>query len=163
MTRAGKVDVRHLVESKAYLRYDITNQVMYVLVLAEPGVSAVVSRHDAWAAINSIYYKVFTGYSTNDAYQPNFAWVDRGYDGNNNHAKGFEASFRITPGEYQIIIHLKVIDDVECETPATAGLKAGIDLFVVTEYSWAGLAALLTCFGAFAFFKKRSFQRIRSK
>jgi len=155
MTRAGKVGAHHPVESKAYLRYDITNQVMYVLVLAEPGISAIVSRGDAWAAINFIYHKVFTGYSINDANQPNFAWVGREYDGNNNHAKGFEASFRIAPGDYQIIIHLKVLDDGECETSATAGLKAGIDLFVVPEYQWAGLAALLSCFGAFVLFKKR--------
>jgi hypothetical protein len=163
MTRAGKVDARHPVESKAYLRYDITNQVMYVLVLTEPGILAKVSPGDAWAAINSIHHKVFTGYSINNAYQPNFAWVDRGFDGNNNHAKGFEASFRIAPGEYQIIIHLKVIDEGECETSATAGLKAGIDLFVVPEYPWAGLTALLSCFGALVFFKKRSLPRIRSK
>ncbi len=155
MTRAGKVGAHHPVTSKAYLRYDIANQIMYVLVLKERGVSAIVSRGDAWAAINNIYHKVFTGYSINDDNQPNFAWVRRGYDGNNNHAKGFEASFRIAPGEYQIIIHLKVLDDCECETSVTAGCKAGIDLFVVPEYQWAGLASLLSCFSAFILFKKR--------
>lgn len=156
MTQAGKVDARHPVESKAYLRYDITNQIMYVLVLTEHGIIAKVSAEDAWAAINSIHHKVFTGYSVNDAKQPNFAWVGRGYDGNCNHAKGYEASFKIAPGEYQIIIHLKVIDDGECETSATEGLRAGIELFILPEYQWAGLAALVTCFGAFVLFKRHS-------
>jgi hypothetical protein len=155
MTRAGKVDANHPVESKAYLRYDLTNQVLYVLVLTEPGIPAIVSADDAWAAINGISNKVFTGSSVNDAAQPNFAWVGKGYDGNNNHVKGYEASFSLAPGNYLIILHLAVLDDGECQTSVTQGLKAGIDLFVVPEYQGAGLAAILSCFGAFVVFKKR--------
>ena len=75
MTRAGIVDANHPLESKAYLRYDPVTQTMYVLVLTEPGIPAVVSAGDAWAAIDGISNKVFTGSSPNDAAQPNFAWV----------------------------------------------------------------------------------------
>ncbi len=122
---------------------------MYVLVLTEPNIPTLTRSGDAWAAIKQISNKVFTGASVNDATQPNFAWIDRGYDGNNNHALGYEASFRLAQGNYHLIIHLKVLDDGECETSATAGLKCGIDLFVVPEYPLAGLAVLLSCFGAF--------------
>jgi hypothetical protein len=161
MTRAGMVDANHPVESKVYLRYDITNQVLYVLVLAEPGIPAIVSVGDAWAAINDISSKVFTGASVNDATQPNFAWVGQGYDGNNAHALGYEASFSLAPGNYLIILHLEVFDDGETQTSATEGLKAGIDLFVVPEYLYGGIAAMAACFGGFAVFKSRS--SIRAK
>jgi hypothetical protein len=155
MTRAGKTGPNHPIESKAYLRYDPTTQIMYVLVLTEQDIPALTRSGDAWAAINIISNKVFTGASGNDATQPNFAWIDKSYDGNNNHARGYEASFSLAPGNYHIIIHLQVLDDGECETSATAGLKCGIDLFVVPEYPLAALAVLLSCFGAFAVFKKR--------
>jgi hypothetical protein len=156
MTRAGKTGPDHPIESKAYLRYDPTTQIMYVLVLAEQDIPALTKSDDAWAAINVISNKVFTGSSVNDATQPNFAWIQRGYDGNDKHALGYEASFRLAQGNYHIIIHLQVLDDGECETSATAGLKCGIDLFVVPEYPLAALAVLLSCFGAFAVFKKRN-------
>lgn len=157
MTRAGKVDARHPIESKAYLRYDPATQIMYVLVLTQPGIPAVIKADDAWAAINGISHKVFTGASVNDATQPNFAWVEKGYDGHNNHAKGYEASFRLAQGNYQIIIHLKVLDDGECETSATQGLKCGIDLFVVPETPiFTTLIGTLAAGGAFLAYKKRS-------
>jgi len=163
MTRAGDVDPNHPLESKAYLRYDISNQVLYVLVLAEPGIPAIVSEGDAWAAIDDISNKVFTGSSVNDATQPNFAWVERSYDGDSNHALGYEASFSLAPGDYLIIIHIDVFDDGEFQTSATEGLKTGIELFILPEYGLAGLAALLSCFGAFVLFKKRDSLAVRLK
>jgi len=153
MFRAGKDDVHHPIESKVYLRYDPATQIMYVLVLAEPGVPALVRPSDAWVKIDSIG-KVVSGFSINDAIQPNFAWVGRGYDGKSWHARGFEASFLLPRGEYTVHIHLQVYDDCESQTSRT--LKAGLDLFVVPEYELAGLAALFSCFGAFILFKKRS-------
>jgi hypothetical protein len=68
-------------------------------------------------------------------------------------ARGFEASFMLPRGEYTIHVHLTVFDDCELQTSRT--LKAGLPLFAVPEYELAGLAAMLSCFGAFIIFKKR--------
>ena len=157
MTRAGIVDANHPLESKAYLRYDPATQIMYVLVLTEPGIPAIVSTGDAWAAIDDISNKVFTGASVNDANQPNFAWVGQSYDGNSNHALGYEASFSLAQGNYLIILHIQVYDDGETQTSATAGLKAGIDLFVVPETAvFTTLIGVLAAGGAFLAYKKRA-------
>lgn len=157
MTRAGIVDANHPLESKAYLRYDPGAQILYVLVLTETEIPAIVSAGEAWAAINEISNKVFTGASVNDANQPNFAWVGQGYDGNSNHAKGYEASFSLAPGDYEIILHIEVFDDGETQTSATAGLKVGINLFVVPETAvFTTLIGTLAAGGVFLAYKKRS-------
>jgi hypothetical protein len=59
MYRAG--DSTKPLESKAYLRYDCSTQTLYVLVLTEPNVPAIVSAEDAWAAINIISNKTYNG------------------------------------------------------------------------------------------------------
>ncbi|MBI4670996.1 MAG: hypothetical protein HY741_04935 [Chloroflexi bacterium] len=82
------------VTAKAYLRYDCVNQVMYVLVLAEPGHTVDNSPEDQWAAINSNSNKVYDGSS------PDFAYVMAG-----STRRGYEASFGIVPGSYTIDIH----------------------------------------------------------
>jgi len=156
MTRAGQVNDNHPLESKAYLRYDADTETMYVLVLTESGVSAVVSNGDAWAAINTISNKVFTGAST-----PNFAWVGQGYDSNSAHALGYEASFHLAIGEYLIILHLQVLDTGSYETSATAGLKAGIDLFAAPETAFG--TTIISIFAAVAVFAGIRHYRSRTK
>ncbi len=98
------------VESKLYLRYDCATGTMYALVLAVEGVPVQVQPDDAWIAINGINNKVVTGHSSN------FAWVDQGYDGNNDHARGWEGSFSIAPGSYLLWAHANVYDDGGSQT-----------------------------------------------
>jgi hypothetical protein len=161
MYRAGFDTMK--VESKVYMRYDPATEIMYVLVLTEPGIPAIielddpeypVGPDDAWLAINHISNKMVSGTSINDAVQPNFAWVGQNYDGDNTHALGYEASFILARGEYEVIIHIQVYDDYESQTSRT--LRAGLDLFVVPEYALGSLIALGACFAGFAVFKKRS-------
>jgi hypothetical protein len=121
MHRGGKVTKP--IESKAYLRYDCAAQTAYVLVLAEPGVPGLVGAYGgtSWVAINTIINKVVSDGSGNDGTPPDFAWVGRGYDGNQTHARGYEASFHLTPGDYGIILHMDVRDSGATQTSATPG------------------------------------------
>jgi hypothetical protein len=61
MYRAGMSSMP--IESNASLRYDCNTGIMYVLVMTVPGVPVLVSPTDAWAAINSVSNKVYTGNS----------------------------------------------------------------------------------------------------
>jgi len=112
MYRAG--DSTKPLESKAYLRYDCSTQTLYVLVLTEPNVPAIVSAEDAWAAINIISNKTYNGNDDGGAL-PNFAWVNS----NGTHALGYEAAFKLAQGSFTIIIHIQVYDDNESQTSAT--------------------------------------------
>jgi hypothetical protein len=76
----------------------------------------------SWAAINTITNKVVNDKSGNDGTPPDFAWVGRGYDGNQAHVRGYEASFRLAPGDYGIILHMDVWDAGATQTSATPGL-----------------------------------------
>jgi len=113
MYRAFKPDMP--VETTLYLRYDCYAGVMYALVYTA-GDWPVLVDGDEWFAVGGINNKV----SFID-----FAWVDQGYDGNSNHAKGWEASFSISPGSYAIWAHTN-IDDGGLQTSGTE--KAGISL-----------------------------------
>ncbi len=129
MFRAG--DPTKPVESNASLRYDCNTGIMYVLVMTVPGVPALVSPTDAWAAINSVSNKVYTGNSGNGSTPPAFVWVGQGYDGNSSHAQGYEAAFSIAPGNYTIIIHIAV-DDGGKQTSATTGFpQTGVPLEII--------------------------------
>jgi hypothetical protein len=110
MYRAGGPD--KIVESKLYLRYDCITNTMYVLVLVQPGVVGYIDSlaTTAWVAINTNSNKVVNELSGNDGIPPDFAWIDRGYDGDNWHVRGFEASFYIVPGTYNILASLHVLD-----------------------------------------------------
>lgn len=110
------------VESRAYLRYNCTLGIMYVLVLTEPGVVGYIDPlvQTAWVAINSQNNKVVTENSGNDMIPPDFAWVDRGFDGNPQHVHGYEASFLISPGSYNIIFHIDIFDGAS-QTSASPG------------------------------------------
>lgn len=113
MIRAGGLGGQTTVESKLYLRYDCTNEVMYALVLVEPGVQALTQADDAWIAIDGNNNKVtFT----------RFEWV---YDANDVPI-GYEASFSLPlkdqtarTGSYYLLAHIQVFDDGESQTSAT--------------------------------------------
>jgi hypothetical protein len=124
MYRAG--DSTKPLESKAYLRYDCSTQTLYILVLTEPNVPAIVSAEDAWAAINIIQNKTYNG-NDNGGALPNFAWVSS----NGTHALGYEAAFNLAQGSFTIIIHIQVYDDDESQTSATDGFpQNGVPLVI---------------------------------
>lgn len=120
MYRAGKPNKP--LESKLFLRYDCTKQVMYALVLVEPGAVGYIdsSASTAWIAINANNNKVVNELAGNDGVPPDFAWVGRGYDGGQWHVLGYEASFPIRPGSYIIMAHINIWD-ARAQTSATTG------------------------------------------
>lgn len=121
MYRAG--NPAKIVESKLYLRYDCSENVMYALVLEETPAEAELSADDAWIAIGLIQDKVVSGNSGNDGVPPDFSWVYNGED-----LVGYEASFAIDEGTYNIIAHLNVYDDSESQTSRTN--KDGLALVI---------------------------------
>lgn len=148
MYRAGKDD--KAVESKLYLRYDPPTETVYLLVLTEPGVPGLKLPADAWAAIDGISNKRVNGNSGNDGIPPDFAWVNP----INENVDGFEASFNLALGEYELIVHIQVFDDQEAQTSKT--LIPNIELFIIPETIVATtLVATLAAGGVFYFRKKR--------
>lgn len=148
MYRAG-IPTKPL-ESKLYLRYSCKTMKMYSLVLVEPGHVGYIDPLAAtsWIAISSLYRKVVNEYSGNNGIAPDFAWVGRGFDGNQSHVLGYEASFPITMGSYVILAHLGIWD-VCGQTSATIGSpSAGPPLVVpdcsvgVESATWGSVKAL---------------------
>ncbi len=84
--------------------------ILYVLVLANQSLPGVKSDDDAWVKITGVSGNIVDGGDAppNGA-QPEFAWIGAGYDGNLNHVRGYEASFVLAPGSYEIQIHLEVV------------------------------------------------------
>ena len=151
MYRAG--DPTKPLESKLYLRYDCSTHTMYALVLAQPGIpcvaDAVGSGATSWIAIDAINNKVVSSQSGDDGVAPDFAYIDVGFDGDSGHARGYEASFPLAEGTYQIVTHVNVIDGGEAQTSATEGHPhSGPELIVTcpplpTESStWSGVKVL---------------------
>ncbi len=121
MYRAGNPNKP--VESKAYLRYDCSTGTMYVLVLMEPTSIGYIDplAQTAWVAINAQNNKVVTENSGDDGIPPDFQWIGQGYDGDPQHVRGYEASFSIAAGSYNIIFHIDVIDPSGAQTSASPG------------------------------------------
>lgn len=144
MYRAAKEDLGNKpspIESKLYVRYDIDSATVYLLVKTEPGVTAILSAADAWAAIDGVGNKVVTGNSGNDGVPPDFAWV---YEG--GVLVGYEASFVLAPGTYDLKVHINVQDGGS----QTSGTLSMLQLIVVPE---AGtLFALVSIAGASGLF-----------
>src|SRR3989442_13315191 len=111
------------VESRAYLRYDCTTGTLYVLVLMEPNSVGYIdpNMQTAWVAINAQNNKLVTENSGDDGIPPDFEWVGQGYDGDPQHVRGYEASFTIAPGSYNIIFHIDVLDSSGAQTSASPG------------------------------------------
>lgn len=136
MYRAGNASKK--LEAKAYLRYDCASHTLYVLVLTQPGVTALAQGWEsaAWGAIGTVSNKVYTGNSGNPPTPPQFAWVGLSSDGLT--AQGYEASFIINPGTlaspafYTLIVHVEVFDDSAAQTAATAGFPlSGVQLELI--------------------------------
>ena len=121
MYRAGKSNKP--VESRAYVRYSCATQTLYVLVLMEPGSVGYIdpNAQTAWIAVNNVNNKVVTENSGDDGVPPDFQWIGRGYDGNPQHMRGYEASFSLAPGSYTILFHGDVIDASGAQTSASPG------------------------------------------
>lgn len=112
-----------VLEGKLYLRYDCSTEVMYALVLTVDGVPALVESANTWITIDGINNKVtFIA----------FEWIERNYDGDYTHAKGWEAAFSLPPGSYKIIAHTNVYDDEASQTSSTDRKtdRDGIDLVI---------------------------------
>lgn len=130
------------IESKLYVRYDISTATVYVLVLNQPDVIAILSADNAWVAIDGISNKVVKGNFGNDGVPPDFEWV---YNSDED-LVGYEASFVLTPGTYNIDVHINVQDGGS----QTSGTLSMLQLIVVPE---AGtLFALLSIAGASGLF-----------
>jgi hypothetical protein len=93
---------------------------MYVLIKAEPGIRALISE-DPWVAIDRQNNKVVIGTSGNDGLPPDFMWMSPAYDGDPDHALGYEASFPLAPGTYEVLAHVNVLDEGISQTSATLG------------------------------------------
>jgi opacity protein-like surface antigen len=142
MYRAGNPNKP--VESELYLRYDCVSNTLYALVLNLPDVVGYIDSTavTSWIAIDDNSNKVVNEASGNDGIPPDFAWIDRGYDGDPQHVRGYEASFILYPGSYEIYAHTDIWDN-NTQTSATAGCPhTGLE--IVAEPS-AGEA---TSFGA---------------
>lgn len=132
------------VESKLYLRYNCGQGALYVLVLAVEGVPALVQPADAYVKIAEFgSATIVDGNSGNDGTPPDFAWVDLGYDGDGNHARGWEGSFSIGQGNYTLNAHVQVFDDGEAQTSAVANRALPLTL-----QCWSPTAVTLTSFTA---------------
>jgi len=121
MYRAG--DSAKVAESRLYLRFDCVTGIAYALVLCEPGVIGYADptqESDAWIALDVHSEKVVSIFSGNDGIPPDFAWVGRGYDGDLNHALGYEASFYASSLTHMIFVHIDVWDE-ELQTSALVG------------------------------------------
>ena len=130
MYRAGKADKP--LESKVYLRYDCLTSTMYVLVLSQPGIPCEIIAGTAWVALNSQNNKVVLDSSGDNGIPPDFAFVGPGFDGNAAHALGYEASFQLAPGNYNLIVHVDVFDAGGTQTSATIGFPGTGPLLSVT-------------------------------
>jgi hypothetical protein len=129
--RAGRTG--NEVEAELYLRYDCYTGVMYALVYTAGDWPALVESNEAWFSVNS---------NANKVSFIDFAWVDQGYDGESGRAKGWEASFPIDPGTYEIWAHINV-DDGGAQTAGTdpSGMSMLIDCGSTTAISLGNFGA----------------------
>jgi hypothetical protein len=111
MYRAWKDDGSKPITSKAYLRYDPITDTLYVLVLAQP--NCFIEMGDGEATIKIGQTKVVDEFTGDDGNVPDFRWIGQGAGGDATHALGFEASFSIGPGSYEIRIHVNMYEDGE--------------------------------------------------
>lgn len=114
MHRAG--DPNKVVESKLYLRYNCLSQTLYVLVLAEGGISILTQPEDSYVKIDGPSALV-DGSIIADGIAPDFAWIGLNPDGTS--ASGWEASVSLAPGVHMISVHTQVYNDNESQTSST--------------------------------------------
>ena len=122
-----------------YLRYDMGTNTLYMLVLTADGSQTM--QIDSYGS--ETYVKIDNIKIVHSG-SPTFSWVNAG----TTYANGFEASFTLLPGIYQLYVHTNVYAYGELQTSST--LKAGIQLFVVPE-TIVG-TTILSMFAALAIF-----------
>ncbi len=77
--------------ASTYLRYDPATKTVYVLVYQHNGAAQMKWDSDAWAVLNNNSgTKAYVG-------PTGIAWIGAGFDGNADHARGYEASFVYNP------------------------------------------------------------------
>lgn len=118
MYRAG--DPTKTIESYAYLRYDCITGTAYVLVKTVDGVTALRQVQDAFVKVNGA--KAVGGDSGDNGVPPDFQWVYIPIGGD---LRGFEGSFSVPPGAYDLDIHIQVEHDGS-QTSALAGRSLGV-------------------------------------
>jgi hypothetical protein len=116
--------------SKAYLRYDYSTGTLYVLVLDVLENKSSTAPGNAWVAecpitdTNIKNNKVVSDSSGNNSVTPDFAWISA----SGGFARGYEASFKVNPGSWLILIH---IEAGSSDTSATVGFKTNGDPLVI--------------------------------
>jgi hypothetical protein len=140
-------------ESKLYLRYDCLTQTMYALCLREPAdpIVAYPDPQQNWIAINSQANKLVSGLDQPaNASPPDFAYYNLfgpTPPDSLTYADGWEASFQIAPGSYNIIAHAEVFQGTG-QTSATTGFPGTgpslvIECVVATEpTTWGKIKSL---------------------
>ncbi len=116
MYEAGKPD--HPAFSDAYARYDCTTGTMYVFVENRPGLVIVPSASDNFVKLGNNQKKV-DGNSGNDGTPPDFAYVG---------LTGWEASFAIAEGTWDLNVHAQVVPANLRGTSAFAGRILHIEI-----------------------------------
>lgn len=102
------------VESKLYLRYDCSAQIMYVLVLTVDNLAALQEAEEAYVK-HGTTTKV-SDQSGDNGIPPDFAWVTI-----SGVVRGYEASYSMSPSSItNLNVHVNVWDDGESQTSAVA-------------------------------------------
>jgi hypothetical protein len=115
--RAGEDEQK--VEAKLCLRYDGRTSRMYALFLSAGEWPVLVRRSQVQLAVDS---------TSEGVALVDFAWVEPGYDGNRQHARGWEASFAATPGEHVLWAGALIVDEGEIREASTPNEGTAMDL-----------------------------------
>lgn len=107
--------------SKLYLRYDCATETMYALSLQTADDKPIlVQREEAWIKVMGA--KTVDDTKGNNGVPPDFAWHGLGYSGTGT-ARGWEASFKLTPGTTTISMHNNMRIKGEEETVGNIGVS----------------------------------------
>lgn len=145
MIKAGGQGGQTTVLGHLFLRYDLSTNTLYVLVLTADRTRSMEKDSDGSETfVNIDGSKVVSSASST------FAWVND----NSTHAEGFEASFTLMQGTYDLYVHTNVYQGGESQTSAT--LRTGIPLTVVPEPATIiAFASIAAATGLFVAYKRR--------
>lgn len=90
-----------------YLRYDAASDILYGLVTPKSGYVLYYNNdNDAVIEINGV--TIDPSCENNGDPSTDFYWINLGFDGDNKHAEGFEASVNLAEGTYPFTIEVRV-------------------------------------------------------
>lgn len=149
MYLSGQIEDK-IVLTNLYLRYDLNTHTLYVLVLTvDNSITMIIDKNQV-----ETYFKIDNEIKVSPPESENFKWVNPDTQG--KYAMGFEASFMLDPGTYNILVHANVAPEGKSQTSST--LKAGINLVVLPESDFifmiASIAAAIGLFTVYKRFKK---------